>query len=570
MQLTSKSNVSSSGSLGRRYQELLRPLWQPWAQLRMLRQLYARHQHLTGRAFIGHLLRDLNIKVRYNPAELRQIPSDGSFLAIANQPGGLLESLVLLYVLGDARPDLRIIADEILAPLQPNIANLITAPSPTATTVGPGAAELVPHVLRYLHNDTPLLVFSQGGRGPRFPVLADASTSAWQPSLHQLIAAVQTPVLPVSVSFEPSNSWGVYRVVRPFLLGATIPADLVGMQGKIVHVRLGRPCTTKHLNSVSAAERSACVQAQFTGRGAISEASKQLVQPLAALATTYALEAEIQALRPSRSLLRHHQWEVYMAKMAEIPTVLGEIKRLRLASPRPLTEDALRNLPEYDAHHWHVFLYDRINHRLAAACRLGRGRNLLQQHGKKGFYLHSLFRLKKALLPLLHESVEVSSICVCEQYAQQPLPAVLLWKALAEYFIRYPEYRYLIGSLNVSRQFPAVPKAALMRYLHQHHTDPALASLVRARKQVRYHAFTDEPHALPDTSELQQLTDSSSFGKDGGLTTSEIPVALRQYIWQNTRLLGVNLNPACSNSLDGFLVLDARKLPARAHRLLDA
>ena len=44
---------------------------------------------------------------------------------------------------------------------------------------------------------------------------------------------------------------------------------------------------------------------------------------------------------------------------------------------------------------------------------------------------------------------------------------------------------------------------------------------------------------------------------------------LRQYLRQNGRLIGFKLDPAFSNTLDGFLVLKAGELPERMQKLLD-
>ena len=60
----------------------------------------------------------------------------------------------------------------------------------------------------------------------------------------------------------------------------------------------------------------------------------------------------------------------------------------------------------YDEYYRHLFLYDRATRRLVGAHRLGPGRAILGRFGRRGLYLHSLFRLKKELTPFLRESLE--------------------------------------------------------------------------------------------------------------------------------------------------------------------
>ena len=199
---------------------------------------------------------------------------------------------------------------------------------------------------------------------------------------------------------------------------------------------------------------------------------------------------------------------------------------------------------------------------------MGRGRAIVRQSGKRGFYLHSLFRMKAALVPLLRESLELGRAFVREEYQKQPLPLALLWKGIAEYLARHPECRYLIGPVSISHRFSAVSKAVMVEYLQRHFSDPELAALVQPRKQFRYRpldgAATPETlqAGLESVQDLQKLITGLEPGGSG------VPVLLRQYLKQNARLIGFNLDPHFSNALDGFMVLDARELPARTHRLL--
>lgn len=259
-------------------------------------------------------------------------------------------------------------------------------------------------------------------------------------------------------------------------------------------------------------------------------------------------------------------------KRREIPHVLREIGRLRELTFRREGEGTgqATDLDHYDTYYRHLFLYDRVARRLVGAYRVGRGRSILREFGKQGFYLHSLFRMKKELRPLLRESLELGRSFIRAEYQKQPLPLALLWKGIAEYIACHPEYRYLIGPVSISNRFSATSKAVMVAYLRQHFSDAALAPLVQPRKQFRYRALSGEtaaPEALQaslhDLQDLQKLITGLEPGGSG------VPVLLRQYLKQNARIIGFNLDPSFSNTLDGFMVLDARELPARTHTLLN-
>ena len=559
------------GDGGRRPLEVLRPLWQHLAQLRELQDLYQRHQHLSGREFIGQLLRDLRITLRYDAAELRRIPAQGAFVAVANHPCGMLDGLALLYVLSEVRPDFRMVATDLLTPLLANLPTHLTLVSPekhAAARNVPGVRQL----LRYLHNDVPLGVFPAGEVAHRKAPFRPALDSEWNPTAGRLLEVARVPVVPVWLSGENSSSFSWLGLVHPLLRTARLPAELLNKRGQTVHIRIGHPIAAPELAHLPTPDRLPYLRARVYALGSPQQMAASYLLParppvpVVAETAPALLEADIAALRPSRCLLRNQQWEVYVAKKAEIPNVLREIGRLRELTFRGEEEGTGQaiDLDQYDTYYRHLFLYDRAARRLVGAYRVGRGRSILREFGKRGFYLHSLFRMKKALQPLLRESLELGRSFIRAEYQKQPLPLALLWKGIAEYIARHPEYRYLIGPVSISNRFSAVSKAVMVTYLSQHFSDAALAPLVRPRKQFRYRTIRGEAPApdllqagLHDLQDLQKLIAGLEPGGSG------VPVLLRQYLMQNARIIGFNLDPNFSNTLDGFMVLDARELPAR-------
>jgi putative hemolysin len=575
MEFLSDSQPVFPGSFGRNSGHVLRPLWQRLAQWREIAQLYEQHRHLTGREFIGRLLRELRITLDYDAAELRRIPAKGAFIAVANHPCGMLDGLVLLYVLGEVRPDFVAVANELLAPLLANLPTQLALVSPEKGQ----AAHNVPGVrrlLRYLQNDIPLGLFPAGEVAHRRALFRPALDADWNPTAGRLLEMARVPVVPVWLSGQNSPSFSLLGMLHPMLRTARLPAELLNKRGQTVRIRIGQPVGAAELASQPALDRLAYLRARVYALGSLPEAAASAwlpaVLPTAVVAETAAdlLEADIRALRPGRCLLRYRNWEVYVTKKAEIPHVMQEIGRLRELTFRREGEGTGHaiDLDHYDDYYRHLFLYDRQARQLVGAYRVGRGRGILHEFGKRGFYLHSLFRIRKDLRPLLRESLELGRSFIRAEYQKQPQPLALLWKGIAEYIARNPEYRYLIGPVSISNRFSAVSKAVMVAYLQQHFSDSTLAAAVRPRKQFRYHPLkeaADSEVLQASVHTLQDLQKLIAGLEPGG---SGVPVLLRQYLKQNARIIGFNLDPRFSNTLDGFMVLDARDLPARTHHLL--
>ncbi|MCC2547525.1 lysophospholipid acyltransferase family protein [Hymenobacter sp. BT175] len=549
---------------------LLFPLLRQLTHLRQLQQLYAQTQHLTGLDFVAALLRSLGVRVQFDPAELRQVPATGAFIVVANHPSGLLDGLVLLHVLGQVRPEVRAVANDLLAPLLAQLGEQFVLVQPDAGG-GPRNTRGMRHLLRFLQNDVPLLLFPAGAVAHRPGLFSPIEEPAWHPTAGRLLAAARVPILPVWVSGQNSVSFSWLGLLHPLLRTLRLPAELLNKQGLTIRLRLGVPVLPTEVQRLPA---PALLPLLRTRVFALAGQNKLVAvpEPPAVIAETPGglLAAEIDALRPKRRLVVSGMWEVYVAKSREIPQVLREISRLRELTFREEGEGTQqdRDLDQYDTYYRHLFLYDRQAGRLVGAYRLGQGPEILRRFGRRGFYLHSLFHLKKELKPLLRQSLELGRSFIRPEYQRQPLPLLLLWQGIATYLSTHPEYRYLIGPVSISNRFSLLSKAVMVEFIRRHCFDRELAAHVRPRKQFRYQPL---PGQVPVADLLQELNTVETLNRligsleCGGLG---VPVLLRHYMRQNARFIGFNLDPGFSNALDGFIVLDAGTLPARTHRLL--
>lgn len=553
-------------------QSVWRPLRQHLTQVRDL-QAFCAQSRLHGAAFIAELLRQLQITVSYNPAELRRLPSTGAFIAVANHPNGLLDELALLHVLGQHRPDLRVVASRPLAALFPQItAQLVLAPA--ARRTGGQMAPTLRQVLCYLHNDVPVALL-RAGEEPRAELFRPTPAPDEPVLVSKLLTAARVPVVPVWFSNHHSPSFNWLGLVSPWLRTVPLPAALLNRRGQTIQVRIGQLFSPQELSYLPPNQRWPCVRARVEGLRELPEVTAGswphlLPQAVAAVPATTRMEADLAALSFSRRLIVHGFWEVYVARPAEIPSILAEIKRLRALACQRLGEGSSQatNSAGYDEQQHHLLLYHREARCLVGACRLGKGRVILRQHGKQGFYLHSLFRLKKELRPLLRESLELGCSFIRAEYQHQALPAALLWKGLAEYVATHPEYRYVLAPVAIGAG-SGLAKAMVAKEISRYFLDAERAQWVRPRKAYRYRplAAGDAPASTPTRLATAQQNAQKLVAElaPAGLT---VPALLRSHLQQNARFLGFNLDPGFTNALHGFLLLDVRELPLSALCLL--
>src|SRR4051812_43518686 len=91
--------------------------------LRACAGIYARLQTPSDEPFDARVLRALHITTECGPAGLLAVPPSGPLVVAANHPHGVLDGLVLASLVRSVRPDIRILANHLLARI-PELANL--------------------------------------------------------------------------------------------------------------------------------------------------------------------------------------------------------------------------------------------------------------------------------------------------------------------------------------------------------------------------------------------------------------------------------------------------------------
>jgi len=140
----------------------------------------------VGDAF-GSLLAELGVQYRVDPADLARIPATGPLAILANHPFGTLEAAVLAEVLGRVRPDVKFMANSMLAAI-PEIRDRFILVSP----FGGRAATLenrtpLRRSVEWLRGGGALVVFPAGEVARLSISRRAAADRPWNPAVARLI-----------------------------------------------------------------------------------------------------------------------------------------------------------------------------------------------------------------------------------------------------------------------------------------------------------------------------------------------------------------------------------------------
>ncbi len=117
-----------------------------------------RYPHLQGFEFIEQVLDYFNFSYRVSDREKERIPESGRVVIIANHPIGSLDGLALLKLVRSVRPDVKVMANELLMQVDPLHSCLL----PVNNMGGHTPKQNLTKITQWLEHDGALIIFPAG------------------------------------------------------------------------------------------------------------------------------------------------------------------------------------------------------------------------------------------------------------------------------------------------------------------------------------------------------------------------------------------------------------------------
>jgi len=87
------------------------------------------------------------------------------------------------------------------------------------------------------------------------------------------------------------------------------------------------------------------------------------------------------------------------------------------------------------------------------AYRIGRTDRIVATQGVEGLYTRTLFRYDSRLIARLSPALELGRSFVRAEYQRNYNALLLLWKGVAQFVVRHPQYRVLFGTVSISSRY---------------------------------------------------------------------------------------------------------------------
>jgi putative hemolysin len=545
-------------------------------KLDKINQIYGRHYFKDTPEFIKDVLNEAGIRYSLNNEDLAKIPRNGSFIIVANHPYGGVEGLILLNSILKVRPDFKIMANFLFNWIDP-LKDCFFGVNPFETHKDSFSSFTgLKKAFAHIHTGHPLAIFPAGEVSTYHHHSKNITDKAWSPSVVKFIKNAEVPVIPVY--FHGNNSWLFHFMGRlhPLLRTAKIPSELLNKQNETIRVRIGNPITVGTQNEFQDTReygrylraKTYALSASFDGDDSRLPGEINNGELIAMAVGKTTLVKEIQKITPQYLFFQWQNYVVYSAPSTAIPNIAKEIGRLREITFREVGEGTRRSIDvdEFDDHYEQLFIWDADCQRIAGGYRIGKGKDIIEKFGLKGFYANTLFKIDKEMIPVLTESIELGRSFIVKDYQRKPMPLFLLWKGILSFLMKNQEYKYLVGPVSISNSYTRLSQQLIIDYLVRFHFDHNLGQHIRPRKP-----FLSQPAAIDTEILLKKIKSFNALDqliKDTEMANSKMPVLLRKYIELGGKILSFNVDPEFSNSVDGFLLLELRHVKPEIIRML--
>ena len=523
--------------------------------------------------------------------EMELIPKEGPLVVVANHPFGGLDAMILDDLISRVRPDVRFLANGILATV-PAIKDRFFNVDPFGGKQAASRnAKSIRRAMEWIRDGHTLGVFPAGEVSSIAWNRFTPTDVPWNPIIAKMIKQTGATVLPVF--FEGTNSARFHAagLISPYLRTLLLGRELLRARGRRVRVAIGSPLPVQQLDRFADPKdltsflrmRTFVLRARLEReepihssrlrrilRGSPSNSRRQPISmepvPTVPLDPPDQLAGEILSLPPEQILLRRGDQRVVYAEADQIPKSLREIGRLREISFRAAGEGTGRStdLDRFDQWYYHLIHWNDATNEIVGAYRLGATDEILERQGVDGLYTRTLFHFDTGLIRELGPSLEMGRSFIRPEYQRRSEPLMLLWKGIGRFTSSRPKYRNLFGPVSISADYHATSTRLLLSFLKATQGVSGLSRLVRPRKPVKNVRPRDwDPASI---GSIQNLDDVDELVREIERNERAVPVLVRQYLKLGGVFLGFNVDPDFGDVVDGLVLVDLLKMNRRLLR----
>lgn len=524
-----------------------------------------KHPNISGFDFIDESLKYFEFTYQVSKEEIQRIPAQGRVVLVSNHPIGSLDGLAFLQMVRSIRPDVKIVANQVLGKLGPLAPTLLTVDN-----MGGNTAKLqLRAIKKHLKNEGAVIVFPAG-------VVSRWGTKgikdgAWRSGFLKFSKATRSPILPVYIEGRNSIFFYVLSLVARKISTLWLVPEMFKQRGKSIRFHIGKIVPCKGYEGLELDNQK------------LLERFKDEVYRLASgekpLLPTYEPVAPAQDRKVLSEEIKHSELigetsdgkQIYTFYHQPDSAVMAELGRLRELTFRMVEEGTGKreDLDKYDEYYMHLLLWDDKEQEIVGAYRIFDTSNILATQGPETLYSSLIYKYKDSMKPYFEQGMELGRSFVQPKYwGKRSLD--YLWYGIGALISKNPNYRYLFGAVSLSDGYPQEAKDMIVHFYATHF--PAKETTVEA-----LYPYEISESKLPA---LQAMFPGEDYASEFTLLKKSlkkhdctIPTLYKQYADLGepggVAICASGLDITFSNAIDGFVMVDVWKLkPAKRMRYI--
>ena len=509
-----------------------------------------------GFEFIDRVLDHFNFGYQVSQVDRRNIPAVGRTLIVANHPLGALDGLAILRLIGEIRPDVKIVANDLLLGFDA-LKGLVL---PVDNIGGKTGRSQLKAIMDCLHREEAVIIFPAGEVSRLSP--SGVKDLAWNSSYLKIAQKTNSPLLPVHIGGRNSmlfytSSW-VYRPLSTVQLAN----EMFRQRNRRIPMQVGQPIPIQELARLplSTKEKNKLVKRHLyriaKGRKSLLKTEKTVSHPQ----NRQQLKTELKRAEHLGSTKDNKQ--IYLVDYEHDSSLMQEIGRLREVAFRKVGEGTgeKKDLDKFDQYYRHLVLWDEDELEIVGAYRIGEVYKYLKAEQDHTIYSASLFRYSCDMEPYFEQGIELGRSFVQPKYwGKRSLD--YLWYGIGAYLVRHPEVRFMFGPVSLSGNVPDIAKDMIVHFYRTYFSDPEhLAASYTPYRIQRENEVLVRSYFSGDNYEEDFRTLKEQLGNVG----AAVPTLFKQYSElcddDGLKFLDFGVDADFGYCIDGLVLVDLSKV----------
>ena len=558
-----KETIKIKGFIG----QLLSGCAIKWLGLDEMNNIYDKVYDKDIDTFIENALSLNNNTFVIPEKDISSIPETGPVIFLCNHPLGGWDGLEIIKTLLKVRPDTKFLVNFMLSriePLQPCLINV----NPFESNKGLYSNVAgIKNMYNHIQEGKSLCILPAGEVSTWYGKSKFVEDREWQTNIIKLVKKANVPVVSCYIEGQNSKKFHILGKIHPALRTLRLPKEFINKKNTEIYIRFSGPTSPKVIQNIEDIKtlgkvlkaKTYCLENDSYSIDKIFNQHEDYAEIITPTAEDV-LKNEIEKIKPTDLLFKSDNYLCFFSDFQTIPNIFREISRLREITFRDIGEGTGKDqdFDLYDPYYNHLFIWDENTSKIVGAYRIGLGKDIIKSKGIDGFYLNTLFELKKDFHPYMEKAMEMGRSFIVPEYQRRTLPLFLLWRGIYSVTKKYPEYKYLAGPASISNLYSKHAKILIIEYLKRCHGWTEIESFVDNRIPFKYKL--NEHHSILLETFGKEQASMDKLIKDIDINRFGIPILIKKYLSLGGKVLNFNVDPDFNYAIDGLVILDINSL----------